>query len=199
METPSIYWPLAFLLLCLTMSIAASRKGLPGTIVFFVTIASSVALMFLMSYLYPWYWEGKAAAMGVAAFFLPAAGQICFLLVEPKRKPEKISAAIRNQVGVWLMIAAALIVLSSLTVRTGSNLELISYAAATQNLGMFLGIAGVLFFVFGRKKAGSEAGASSQSGAVPQTKKCPYCAEDVLAAAIKCRHCGSDLLAASKS
>ena len=26
-------------------------------------------------------------------------------------------------------------------------------------------------------------------------KTCPYCAEDVLAAAIKCRHCGSELAA----
>lgn len=25
------------------------------------------------------------------------------------------------------------------------------------------------------------------------TKSCPYCAEDVLVAAIKCKHCGSDL------
>lgn len=26
-----------------------------------------------------------------------------------------------------------------------------------------------------------------------KTKQCPYCAEDVLEAAIKCKHCGSDL------
>jgi hypothetical protein len=34
-----------------------------------------------------------------------------------------------------------------------------------------------------------------QPRAVPEikTKTCPFCAEDVLAAAIKCKHCGSDL------
>ena len=37
------------------------------------------------------------------------------------------------------------------------------------------------------------AGSTSQSAGVGQTKNCPFCAEEILATAIKCRHCGSML------
>ena len=33
----------------------------------------------------------------------------------------------------------------------------------------------------------------NQAPASEAQQKCPYCAEDILAAAIKCKHCGSDL------
>ena len=33
--------------------------------------------------------------------------------------------------------------------------------------------------------------------AVPRTRKCPFCAEDIQVAAVKCKHCGSDLTRSS--
>jgi hypothetical protein len=35
--------------------------------------------------------------------------------------------------------------------------------------------------------------AGTPAGAPAATKTCPFCAEQVLIAAIKCKHCGSDL------
>jgi hypothetical protein len=36
---------------------------------------------------------------------------------------------------------------------------------------------------------------ASHAPATPTTKACPFCAEQILVAAIKCKHCGSDLSA----
>lgn len=38
-----------------------------------------------------------------------------------------------------------------------------------------------------------EAAATAPASSEPQTKACPYCAEDVRVEAIKCKHCGSAL------
>lgn len=39
----------------------------------------------------------------------------------------------------------------------------------------------------------------ARTSAAPEeaTRKCPYCAEDVRAEAVKCKHCGSDITAQS--
>ena len=73
-------------------------------------------------------------------------------------------------------------------------------------VNIFLGwsvLGWVVAVVWAFKKPELVAMVSSQGGATapePQareTKKCQYCAEDVLAEAIKCKHCGSDLRASA--
>jgi hypothetical protein len=39
----------------------------------------------------------------------------------------------------------------------------------------------------------------ADAGSTAATKKCPYCAEEVLLAAIKCKHCGSSIVVAAST
>lgn len=74
-------------------------------------------------------------------------------------------------------------------------------------VNVFLGwsiIGWVVAVVWAYKKPEPVALLTAQSPVAPpppsllaETKKCPFCAEDVLVAAIKCKHCGSQLPATS--
>lgn len=74
-------------------------------------------------------------------------------------------------------------------------------------LNVFLGwsvIGWVVAVVWAYKKSEPVAALSVQSPVVPmptstppEIKRCPFCAEDVLLAAIKCKHCGSQISATS--
>lgn len=64
---------------------------------------------------------------------------------------------------------------------------------------LFIGlifIIGLVIFMVVRKSIQKNTSASFRSqisASSINTKKCPYCAEIIMAEAIKCKHCGSDL------
>lgn len=81
--------------------------------------------------------------------------------------------------------------------RKQSNLQ--SIAALNLFLGWtVIGWVAALIWSFKRpEQVGVEAPAAPASRQeLPETKACPYCAEQILLAAIKCKHCGSEVSAA---
>lgn len=109
-----------------------------------------------------------------------------------------------KKIGLALLVLAAVLLLYScamdVTVPLESggrvvNFHLLSQRSSAQNFGFLAGVVGVLLYVFGKKNEKpivyNKATRKLQEG--PVTKKCPFCAEEILLDAIKCKHCQSDL------
>ena len=111
--------------------------------------------------------------------------------------------------GSFFVLAPALYLLPTFEAWNNDNPNLQSIALLNVFLGWSL-IGWVAAIVWAFKKTrtrGSRrivSAASSKKSDAPTSdtlkyqervlKKCPFCAEEVLAAAIKCKHCGSDIL-----
>lgn len=72
MET--IHWVIVFLILCVLVSLIASKKGRSGITLFFVMAAAAVPLMICVSYILGNNMEAKPVAMWCAAFLCPVVG-----------------------------------------------------------------------------------------------------------------------------
>jgi hypothetical protein len=74
--------------------------------------------------------------------------------------------------------------------------NLASVALLNVFLGWTLfGWVGALVWAFKRQPAKAATPYAPMFEPVKKTKQCPFCAEDVMLAAVKCKHCGSDLAA----
>lgn len=102
--------------------------------------------------------------------------------------------------GLWMHVFIWLLVVGIPTVASGG--PVVIFALPIVSICYALTIQGILRSDYLRRgwkeiTDPSEAGAIATPPMSPvehATKTCPFCAEEVLAAAIKCKHCGSDLV-----
>ena len=105
-----------------------------------------------------------------------------------------------NEFGVFVsflffIVAPAMYLLPTYEAWTRDHPNLGAIAAVNVFLGWSL-VGWVIALVWAFKRPEpvvqiSQTPPSSPASSVQQTRRCPFCAEEILAAAVKCKHCGS--------
>lgn len=81
-----IHWVIVFFVMCLLVSLIASKKGRSGTLLFFAMVVPAVPAMTAISYMLGNDMDAKPLAMWVAAFLCPVVG--FFWAIMAKNKEE---------------------------------------------------------------------------------------------------------------
>lgn len=81
-----IYWLIVFIILCVLISLIASKKGRSGPLLFFSMVAPAVPLMMMASFALGNNMAAKPLAMWVVAFLCPVAGFFWAIMAKNKEQ-----------------------------------------------------------------------------------------------------------------